>query len=65
MKIKYFQDTDTLYLEFRPGQVEESRDLDEDTLLDFDGNENVVAMTIEHAAERADLSIISFERVAA
>ncbi|MDP3514726.1 MAG: DUF2283 domain-containing protein, partial [Sulfuritalea sp.] len=32
MNIKYFQDTDTLYIEFRKDAVTESRDLDEDTL---------------------------------
>ena len=29
MKITYFQDTDTLYIEFRAGSVAETRDLDE------------------------------------
>jgi len=32
-----FQDTDTLYLELRDSRVVETRDLDQDTLLDFDG----------------------------
>jgi len=35
MKIKYFQDTDTLYIEFRAVEVAETRDLDENTLLDL------------------------------
>jgi len=33
MKVRYFQDTDTLYIEFRPAKVSETRDLDENTLL--------------------------------
>ena len=37
MRIRYFQDTDTLHIEFRPAAVAETRDLDEDTLLDIDG----------------------------
>ena len=65
MKIKYFQDTDTLYIEFRSGQVLETRDLDEDTLLDLDAAGNIVAMTVEHAKERADIPSFSFEQVAA
>ena len=36
MKIKYFQDTDTLYIEFRAVEVAETKDLDEDTILDLD-----------------------------
>jgi uncharacterized protein YuzE len=31
MKIKYFRDTDTLYIEFNAGDVAETRDLDENT----------------------------------
>jgi uncharacterized protein YuzE len=65
MKIKYFQDTDTLHIEFRPGQVLETRDLDENTLLDLDADGNIVAMTIEHAKDRADIPSVSFEQVAA
>jgi Protein of unknown function (DUF2283). len=29
MKIKYFEETDTLFIEFRPAQVRETKDLDE------------------------------------
>ena len=63
MKVKYFQDTDTLYIEFRPGEIVETRDLDENTLLDVDGEGRICALTIEHARERADLPQFSFEHV--
>lgn len=65
MNIKYFQDTDTLYIEFRKGEIAETRDLDENTLLDVDSNGNIVAMTMEHARQRADIPQFSFEQIAA
>ena len=65
MKITYFQDTDTLYIEFRVGSVAETRDLDENTLLDLDAEGQVVALTLEHASERADVPHFSYEQVAA
>lgn len=65
MKIKYFQDTDTLYIEFKPENVAETKDLDENTLLDLDGNGNICAITVEHASERADIPHFSFEQIAA
>jgi uncharacterized protein YuzE len=65
MKIKYFQDTDTLYIEFRSAPVNETRDLDEDTLLDVDAQGNICAITVEHARERADIPHFSFEQIAA
>lgn len=65
MKIKYFQNTDTLYIEFRPCDVAETRNLDEDTILDLDSRGNICAMAIEHASTRADIPRFSFEQVAA
>lgn len=65
MKIKYFQDTDTLLIEFRDAAVAESRDLDENTLLDLDCHGNICAITVEHASKRADAPKFSFEEVAA
>lgn len=65
MKIRYFQDTDTLYIEFRAAQVSETRDLDEDTLIDLDAQGAVCALTLEHASERADIPAFSYEQIAA
>ena len=65
MKIRYFEDTDTLLIELKDLPVAETRDLDEDTVLDVDANGNVCAITIEHASKRTALSQFSFERVAA
>jgi len=65
MKIKYFQDTDTLYIEFRASNITESKDLDENTLLELDAQGQICAITMEHARERADIPQFSFEQVAA
>lgn len=65
MKVKYFQDTDTLYIEFKPCGIVESRDLDEDTVLDIDSAGNLCAITMEHARDRTDIPHFSFEQVAA
>jgi uncharacterized protein YuzE len=65
MKVKYFEDTDTLHIELRPGAVAEKRDLDENTLLDFDRDGNICSMTIEHAKDRAGIPSFSYEQVIA
>jgi uncharacterized protein YuzE len=65
MKIQYFQDTDTLHIEFRVADVAETRDLDEDTLLDFDRDGNICGITIEHAKHRTDIPKFSYEYSAA
>ncbi len=66
MKIKYFPDTDTLHIEFRADRtVAETRDLDENTLLELDANGNICGITVEHASERADIPSFSYEQMAA
>jgi uncharacterized protein YuzE len=65
MKIKYFQDTDTLYIEFKQGPISQTKDLDENTLLDLDDKGQVCAITMEHARERADIPTFSFEQISA
>jgi uncharacterized protein YuzE len=65
MKIKYFQDTDTLHIEFRSVDVAETRDLDENTLLDIDKEGNICGITVEHASDRAGIPAFSFEQISA
>jgi len=65
MKVKYFQDTDTLYIEFRADTIAESRELDENTMLDVDDKGNVCGITFEHASERTDVARLSVEGIAA
>ena len=65
MKIKYFAETDTLYIEFKPGAVAETRDLDENTVLDVDADGNICAMTVEHASDHAGAPEVLYERVQA
>ena len=65
MKVKYYTDTDTLYIEFRQASVAETRDLDENTLLDLDAAGNICAITVEHAKDRTNAPEFSFEQVAA
>ena len=65
MKIKYFPDTDTLYIEFKAAEVAESKDLDENTILDLDREGNIRGITVEHAKERTDVPHFSYEQTAA
>ena len=65
MKLKYFEDTDTLYIEFRDQEISESKDLDENTVLDLDAEGNICAITFEHASTRTDVQQITLEGIAA
>lgn len=63
MRIRYFEDTDTLLIELKDAAVAETRDLDESTVVDVDTDGNICAITIEHASERAGIPQFSFEKV--
>ncbi len=63
MKIKYFEETDTLYIEFRNHNIAETKELDVNTILDLDESGNICALTIEHAKQRTDIHNFSFEQI--
>jgi uncharacterized protein YuzE len=65
MKVQYFTSTDTLYIEFRAVDIVESRDLDENTVIDMDADGQICAITMEHAKSRTDVPSFSFEEIAA
>ncbi|MSP97333.1 MAG: DUF2283 domain-containing protein [Betaproteobacteria bacterium] len=65
MKVRYFADTDTLLIEFLDSPVTETRDLDENTVLDVEAQGNICSITVEHASKRAGAPQFSYEQVAA
>lgn len=65
MKVSYFADTDTLYIELKDSGVVETKDLDENTLIDVDDEGNLVAITMEHASTRTDVQNITLSGIAA
>lgn len=65
MKVQYFSDTDTLYIEFRDSDIAETRDLDDNTLLEVDKDGSVCALTFEHASWRTDIKQLTIEGIAA
>jgi uncharacterized protein YuzE len=65
MKIRYFIDTDTLFMEFSDAQSVETRELDENTIIDVDASGQVCALTLEHASARAGAPSFTYEQVTA
>lgn len=64
MKIKYFPETDTVYFQLNDNEVFETKELNENTLLDLDAAGNLVAITMEHAQSLATISEFSFQQMA-
>ena len=64
MRITYFEDTDTLLVYFNDNEIVETKDVNENTLIELDKDGKVVSMTIEHARELTEISSFSFNQVA-
>ncbi len=65
MKVKYFEDTDTLYVELSDSEVAETKELNENLYVDLDAEGRVVSLTIEHAKATTGKLDFSYETVAA
>lgn len=63
MKVKYFADTDTAYIEFKNSGIVETKEISENVYIDVDSQGNLVSMTIEHAKNNADLQEFSFQEI--
>lgn len=64
MKVKYYADTDTAYIELLDNPVFETQEISENILIDVDDKGNLVSMTIEHAKENAGLWEFSYQEIA-
>ncbi len=65
MRVRYFASTDTLLIQLSDEAVVDTRDLNEDTLLDVGARGNICSITIELASKRVDAPHFSYEQVAA
>ncbi len=60
MKLNYYPDTDSLYVEFKAGPGTETREVSEGLYVDIDANDGVVGFDIDRASTRLDLSTLEF-----
>ena len=61
MKLRYYSETDSLYVEFKPGPSAETREVVAELNVDLDANGDVVGFDIDHASKRLDLSTLEVE----
>ena len=61
MKVKYFVDTDTLYVQLNDRPVAQTTELNENLLIDLDQDGKAVSLTIEHAMQQPGKLDFSYE----
>lgn len=63
MKVKYFKETDTAYIEFNDHVISETKEINNSIYIDLDKNGKIVGLTIEHAESQGDISEVIFEQI--
>ncbi len=56
MKLSYYPDTDSLYIDLSTKPSAESREVSEGVVLDYDKEGNLVGIDIDNARRKLDLS---------
>jgi uncharacterized protein YuzE len=55
MKLSYFPETDSLYIDLSERPSAESREISEGVVLDYDNRGNLVGIDIDNASKKVDL----------
>lgn len=55
MKLNYYADTDSLYIDLSEQPSVESREISEGVVVDYDANGNLVGIDIDNASKKVQL----------
>ena len=61
MKLYYYPETDSLYVELKAGPGAETREVSDGLNVDLDAGGEVVGFDIDHASRRFDLTTLETE----
>lgn len=63
MKMKYYEDTDSLYIDLSEKTSKESLEIAPGIVVDFDENNNIVGIDIDHASKILSLSELEINSI--
>ncbi len=65
MKLNYYPDTDSLYIDLSSRPSTESREVTEGIVLDYDADGNLVGIDIDNASRKVDLREVILSKIPA
>ena len=65
MKLNYYPDTDSLYIDLSEKPSTESREVSEGVVLDYDAEGNLVGIDIDNASKKVQLKELSLKKLPA
>jgi uncharacterized protein YuzE len=63
MKLKYYRETDSLYIDLSSKPSKESKEISEGIVLDYDEDGNLVGIDIDNASHKIDLKEIILSKI--
>lgn len=63
MKLNYYADRDSLYIDLAERPSVESREISEGVVLDYDVEGNLVGIDIDHASRKVDLKKLTLNKL--
>ena len=65
MKLNYYADTDSLYIDLSERPSVKSREITEGVVLDYDAEGNLVGIDIDNASQKVDLKKLTLNKLPA
>lgn len=65
MKISYYPDTDSLYIDLSEQESAESREISEGVVLDYDSQGRLVGIDIDNASKKVELKKLTLSKLPA
>jgi len=63
MKLNYYPETDSLYIDLSEKQSVESREISEGIVLDYDGEGQLVGIDIDNASKKIQLKELTLKKI--
>ena len=65
MKLNYYPETDSLYIDLSEKMSSESREISEGVVLDYDSEGNLVGIDIDNASKKVQLKELTLKKLPA
>jgi len=63
MKLNYYPETDSLYIDLADRSSTESKEVSEGVVLDYDANGNLVGIDIDNASKKLELKTLVLHKL--
>ncbi len=65
MKINYYKETDSLYIDLSSKPSSDSKEISEGIVIDYDSDGNIVGIDIDNASLKIDLKEVTLSKIPA